>query len=40
MKCGWSILDKIETDFEKVNLKILERAFFEFESVESETSAK
>ena len=27
MKCGWPNLDKIETDFEKVNLKNLGSTF-------------
>ena len=40
MKCGRPKLDKIETDYEKVNLKNLDPKFFKFESVQSETSGK
>ena len=32
MKCGWSKLDKIETDCEKVNLKNDGLTFFKFKS--------
>ena len=37
MKCGWSKLDKIETDCEKFDVKNLGPTFFKFESVQSET---
>ena len=35
MKCEWSKLDKIETDYEKVNLKNVGPKFFKFQSVQS-----
>lgn len=37
MKCGWSKLDKSETDYEKVNLKNTGPTFFKLKSVQSET---
>ena len=37
MKCGWSKLDKTETDFEKVNLIYVGATFFKFVSDKSET---
>ena len=40
MKCGWSKLDKIETDYEKVNLKNDGPCFFNhISSVQNRTQS-
>ena len=41
MKCGWSKLDKIETDCEKINLKNDGPTFFKFKYISGyKTSGK